>query len=201
MIGWLIATAILLLFAIVLFSRVRFFAEAAKDGDFRLQCKFCFFSLFELPNLESAEEKTNINSKPTAKNRSIEALNIKIKSYDDVISILHTVKNILIKFRKLIKRIVVKNTEFRLIVVGNEAADTALKYGAVCSAAYPVLTLMSECVTFKPDSIDISAGFDKKEMDFHLKTNFSVRIIYLLIFAVSSIKEYIKLKKELEYNG
>lgn len=200
MIGGLITVACLLLITFVLLSRIRFSAEAEKGDAFKLKCKFWFFTIFELLSDEKSidEQKIEAKHKQTTKSKSLDALNIRIKTYDDVIQLLHTVKNILYKFKRLIKHIVIKNTEFRLVVVGNDAADTAVKYGAVCSAVYPVLTLLAECFTFKPDAISVSAGFDKKEMDFLLKTDFSVRIIYLLIFALSAIKEYIKLKKELQ---
>ncbi len=196
MIGWLITVAILILFAFILFSKVRFYAEAEKGDVFKLICKFWFFKVFELPSEDVTDnEQTKVSTKQKTDSRSLKTLNIKIKTYDDVIQLLHSVKSILSNFKTLIKRVVITNTEFKLVVVGNDAADTALKYGAVCSAAYPVITLMSECFTFKPDKIDISAGFDKKEIDFHFKTDFSVRIIYLVVFAVSTVKEYIKVKK------
>lgn len=199
MIGWLIVAIVVLLILFVLLSKIKFFVEADKDTTFKLSCKLWFIEIVRLPS-DSQKDMSDLEPKRDNKStkKPLEALNISIKTYDDVIELLHTVKNILHDFKKLIKHTVVTKTEFKLVVVGKDAADTAVKYGTVCAAIYPIITLASNCVTFKPDMIDISAGFTENEMFFHLKTHFSVRIIYILVFLISLVKEYIDFKKELK---
>lgn len=190
----------MLVFMSVLLSRIKVSVRAEKGSELSLKCTFWFIELFRLP-MEKKEESKERENKSYSKESirdTIGSLNIRIDSYDDVMELLHALNNVLSRFKKLIKHVVIKNTECSIVVVGSDAADTAIKYGAVCSAAYPAVTLLSECFTFKPDKIDISAGFAEHEMYFSLKTDASVRLIYLLAFAVSAIVEFIKFKKELE---
>ena len=197
MIGWLILGVVIAAVLLVLLSRLKIHLEIIKDTEPVVRVSFLGINLYRF-----SEEKKSDEGDDSKKNndKKKDKLNLKkyVKTYDDVIELLHTVKNILVKFKRLLKNVVVKNTEMELIVVGNDAAATALLYGAACSAVYPIINLLSSCVTFKPEKINLSAGFAEKEIKFALKTDFSIRIIYLLKFLISSVIEILKLKKELE---
>lgn len=196
MIGWYIAGAVLLLLLALLFSRLRFKVTAGIGQPFSLKCSFWFVEIFRLPD-EGEDGMTESKERKAAKrNSDLSSLKPRINTYDDILELLHTAKEILSRFRRLLRYVVIKNTELELSVVGDDAADTALKYGAVCSAVYPMLTLLAECFNFKPEKINISSGFAKRETEFSLKSDFSVRIIFLLTFAVSALYKYIKFKKE-----
>ncbi len=197
MIGWIIFCLLVALLILLLFSRIRVHIDVAKDGKLDVSCKYLFFELFKFYEEKDESQEPADKAKKTAKKSKFQ-LKRYIKTYDDVIELLHTVKNILVKFKMLIKKVVIKNTEMELVVVGSDAAATALMYGAVCSAVYPILNLLSNCFTFKPDKINVAAGFSEKEMKFSLSSDFSVRSIYLLKFAISAVFEIFKLKKELD---
>ena len=158
----------------------------------RLKIAFWFFKIAEIPSVDKTAKKPK---EVAPKNKKKTPLNIRVKTYDDVIELLHSIKQLLICFKRLLKHIVIKNTNMKLVVVGNDAADTAIKYGTVCAAVYPITSLLAECFTFKPDSINVSAGFTEKEFQFYLKSDFSIRIIFILVFAKALITEYISLKK------
>ncbi len=190
----------MLLATLLLFSKLKFSVRAAKGEGFSVVCRLGFLKIFETDSTESAEKKHKEKESAAPKEKKEPFFKGKIKSYDDVLECLHSIKTLLIRFKRLIKRVVVKDTVVDLVVVGNDSADTAIKYGAVCSAVYPIVTLLSDCLTFKPEKINVSAGFTEKEMTFSMKSLLSVRIIYLLIFAVSAVKEFINLKRSLEKN-
>ncbi len=197
MIGWFILGIILAVIFVALFSKIQIHLEIAKDTEPVFSVKFLGIRLYNFSeekntDWQDSEEKGNKQKKSK--------LNLKkhINTYDDVIELLHTIKNILLRFKRLIKNVVIKNTEMELVVVGSDAAATALLYGTACSSVYPIINLLSECFTFMPDKINVSAGFAAKEMKFALKTDFSVRVIHLLTFFVSIVIEIFKLKKELE---
>ncbi len=197
MIGWLILGIVIAFILIALFSKIKIHLEFAKDTEPVFSVRFLGIRLYKFSEEKKTEdEQSDKNKSEQQKNK----LNLKkyIKTYDDVIELLHSIKNILVKFKKLIKNVVVKNTEMELVVVGSDAAATALIYGAACSAVYPIINLLSECFTFKPDKINVSAGFAENDMKFSLKTDFSVRVIHLLKFFISAVIEIFKLKKELE---
>jgi hypothetical protein len=103
-------------------------------------------------------------------------------------------KSILSKFAKLLKHTQVKKFNFNITVAGNDAADTAIKYGNVCSIVYPLSTLLSKCVNFKPENISVYSNFNDNNTNFNLSFLISVRVIYLVSFAVSSAFDIIKLR-------
>lgn len=103
-------------------------------------------------------------------------------------------KSILSKFAKLLKHTVVEKFNFNITVAGNDAADTAIKYGNVCSIVYPLSTLLSKCVNFKPENISVYSNFNDNNTNFNLSFLISVRVIYLISFAVSSAFDIIKLR-------
>ena len=197
MIGWLILGLVLSVLIVALFSNIKVHLEIKKDSEPVVSVKYLGFRLFKFSEEKNAEQENSQDRKSEQKKNK---LNLKkyIKTYDDVIELLHSIKNILIRFKELINKAVIKNTEMELVVVGSDAAATAIAYGAVCSLVYPIINLLSGCCTFKPEKINVSAGFTEKEMKFSLNTDFSIRVVYLLKFAFSALSEFLRLKKELD---
>ena len=197
MIGWLILGLLLSVLIVALFSNIKVHLEIKKDSEPVVSVKYLGFSLFKFSEEKTTEDENNQDKKSEQKKNK---LNLKkyIKTYDDVIELLHSIKNILVRFKELIKKAVIKNTEMELVVVGNDAAATAIAYGTVCSLVYPIINLLSGCCTFKPEKINVSACFTEKEMKFSLNTDFSIRVVYLLKFAFSALSEFLRLKKELD---
>lgn len=101
---------------------------------------------------------------------------------------------------------VVKHFKFRrfnldVTLASEDAANTALEYGGVCCAVYPVLSLLESTADFKMKQVNISADFDKTEPEFQISLSVTTRLIYWLIAAISAIIEYFKLqRKERENN-
>ena len=197
MIGWLILGLVLSILTILLFSKIKVHLEIRKDEEPIVSAKYLGFELYKFSEEKKSEENEVEKQKKELKKNK---LNLKkyVKTYDDVIELLHSIKNILDKFKQLIRKAVIKNTELELVVVGNDAAATAIAYGAVCSLVYPIVNLLSGCCTFKPEKINVSAGFAEKEMKFSLKTDFSIRAVFLVKFAFSALMEFLRLKKELD---
>ena len=109
-----------------------------------------------------------------------------------------TLKSVLNKLLWLLKRLKIRNFKLSLSVVGGDAADTAIKYGAVCAAVYPTLAFVDSNLDFKPKSIDIYADFEGKNIKFSLSTDIKATIFVLLVLAISCLKEYLKIKKRVE---
>lgn len=101
---------------------------------------------------------------------------------------------------------VIKHFKFRhfyldLTVANNDSANTALEYGGVCCAVYPVLSLLESTANVKLKQININADFDRTEPQFQISFSVTTRLIYWLIAAISILIEYLKLqRKESENN-
>lgn len=108
---------------------------------------------------------------------------------------------ILKKLWWIVKRLKFSRFVLDLTVATDDAANTALEYGGICCAVYPVLAFIETNAKFKSKSVNISADFDKKEPEFAISLSVTTRLIYFLIAAISALKEYLKLQhKESENN-
>lgn len=102
----------------------------------------------------------------------------------------------------VIKKFKFRNFELDIVVATDDAANTAIEYGATCCAVYPVLSFLKTNANFKADKINISADFDRANPAFAIRLNITTRLIYFLIAAISALTEYLKLNhKESEKNG
>ncbi|MBQ2265972.1 MAG: DUF2953 domain-containing protein, partial [Clostridia bacterium] len=86
-----------------------------------------------------------------------------------------------IKFRKF---------KLDLIIVGEDAAMTAIEYGAVCGIVYPVLSFIDQNLNIKLKQINVEAGFKHKESEFSTSFDVKANALLLLIIAFKALKEY-----------
>ena len=102
MISWLIFGSILVIILIALLSKLKIHLEFAKDSEPVLNVTFLGMNLYRFTDEKKTEDEERVIK---GKQQKVNKLSLKkhIKTYDDVIELLHTIKNILIKFKKLIK--------------------------------------------------------------------------------------------------
>ncbi len=91
-----------------------------------------------------------------------------------------------------------KFTRFKLdfTVATLDAAKTAIEYGKICSAMYPVLSLLQSIVKFKPQQVNINADFDKNNFEFKASVMVTTRLFYWLVAALSAAVEFLKLQRK-----
>lgn len=123
-------------------------------------------------NKKRREEKQKKNSfKKLFKNRSLkEALN----SAADILCTLFK------KARFVIKRVRIEQFRLYIKVASDDAALTAIEYGAVCGIVYPALSLIADNKKGIDENINISCDYNSEspQLEFYLKA--SLRLIYLL---------------------
>lgn len=156
----------------------------------------------EITKHEKEKKKREKKEKPK-KNGKIEALKKKADEIKEKSGTLQTVKyffgiagEIIKKTAALIRKFKVRNFELGISVATEDAAKTAIEYGAVCTAVYPVLSLLNENANVKLDKVDISADFNKTAYDVFLKFNVKTLPVYLIAFAVKVYKEYKKITED-----
>lgn len=98
----------------------------------------------------------------------------------------------------LVRRIKIRNFMLSLSVVGDDAADTAVKYGAICSVIYPLLAFLDTVLDFKAKRIDVNADFEGKDIEFKISASIKAEIFVLAVLAVRCIKEYLRIKNRLQ---
>lgn len=129
------------------------------------------------------------------------------KTYDQK-GMLGTIEYFTELISMLLKKIwwIVKHIKFRrfklnLLVATSDAANTAIQYGGICSAIYPIISFLSANLNFKAKEINISADFDKTTPEFQIDFLATAPIIVWIIAAVATFLQYSKLqRKESEKN-
>lgn len=192
MLALYIIGGILLLIALILLLPIT--AQIKFDNDFFFKVKFLGITVYkpkekkkkskkaqkEQGEQKSKEKEQGIFSKLKAKRGFKGAIK---ELFDFISSVITKIKPQLlkIKFRKF---------KLELIVVGEDAAMTAIEYGAVCGIVYPVLSFIDQSLNIKLKQINVSAGFKHSESVF--KTSFDVKAnaLLLLIIAFKALKEY-----------
>lgn len=99
-------------------------------------------------------------------------------------------KNILSRARWLISKIAVRDFILKIEVATDDAAKTAIEYGAVCGVVYPFLELLTATADFKAKKVNIRSAFDKTESSIAFHIKLKIQIITLLITAWEIYKEY-----------
>lgn len=105
-------------------------------------------------------------------------------------------KIVLKKFWWLAKRFKFRQFKFDLTVATDDAANTAIQYGEVCAALYPIFSIMQSTIDFKPKLVNINADFDKTNWELKTCILVKAQLLYWLIAAIGALAQYLKLQRK-----
>ena len=111
------------------------------------------------------------------------------------------IKLLLSRIIWLIKKIEFKKIFLDITVSSDDAATTAVSYGALCGVVYPVVNIIGQNGKIGFKEINIRTDFDKLSPLIEIGITAKTRLIYAVIGAIVFIFEYLRLKKESEKNG
>lgn len=131
-------------------------------------------------------EKTTESSLKTA----FEKLKQKHGFSGSIIEIFEFLKAALLKIEKYLKHVLIRKLCLDIKIASSDVATTAIEYGAVCSAVYPVLSFIQSIANAKYKSINVSADFDSSEPQASFEFIIKVKIIFLILMAFGIFSEY-----------
>lgn len=120
-----------------------------------------------------------------------------IKYYGDVLLL------ILKRLRWIIRFVKIRKFVFDLSIASDNAADTAIEYGEVCSVVYPIISFIQTNTNFKfkTDNINISPDFDSNDSKLKASVLVKATLIICLIAIAGLLWDYTKKqRKESEKN-
>ena len=197
MIALYIIGAVLLILCVLLFSPVT--VRLKFDKDFYFKTEFlgiCFFRIEPQKKEKNKNSKNTVSDKKTEKATENEAeklwdkLKEKYGFTGAVKKLFGLFFKILTPLKAFLKRIKIKNLKLKLVVAGEDAAATAIEYGTVCSAVYPIMALLESCVGIKAENIYIRSNFESSNCEFSFSFSLKMQVILLLVFAFKIYKEY-----------
>ena len=104
------------------------------------------------------------------------------------------IKALILRIKKQLRHIKITRLCLRLKVATDDAALTAIYYGAVCSVVYPILSLLDSLSNIAFKQIDIRADFESTKPDFAFSARVKLRLFFLLAAAVAALSEFNKFK-------
>ena len=189
----IIIAAIIILITALLFLPVSLFLSF--NGDFSVKIKLGGICVFNSDNTKPEDGKPEKNTKPEAEKQNLfTALKAKLGFTGAIKEILYTVKSALVKIKKQLKKITVKRLTVDISIASDNAAKTAVEYGAVCAAVYPLLSFLESTADIGIKQINVSSDFNSQKPHFSFSAVVRLRIIYLIIAAFAAFCEYNKFK-------
>ena len=202
-------TALIIILSVILFLLLLLVLpvtiRVSYDKEFGLRVYYAGINLFDLnkPKKEKPEESEDKEEEPDSGHKVGEKeekeffLKRDFEKMDKIDFIKYyafVLKDILVRFKSLIKRFTFKILDITLSVASSDAMNTAVEFGAVSAAVSPVVTLILQFAKVKKKSINIYADFVGDSLFFKTDVKMSVKLIFLLIFA----KRLFSVKKELD---
>ena len=204
MIGLFVAAGVLGL--ILLFLRLPVTVEAAFHTKFFLKIRLAGIKVFALdpdkpkkePQKHAKKKDAKPNQKPAEKPNFFQSLQEKFGFSGAISKLWELFKGIINKFVKLLRRISFKKIELTITVSGEDAAQTAIRYGELSAAVYPVFSLLDTASNVQIKTINLYADFNaehaKLNVDFSLHVQ--ARLLFLIILTIGILLEWMKFKKQ-----
>lgn len=113
-------------------------------------------------------------------------------------NVFSAIKNLFSRIFGLVCKGVFTKFDLQIVVGDTDAADAAIRYGNVCGAVYPLLTLLDSAIKFRDRNIDIRCDFNQESTTARFDGQFYYHPYSVVGFAFGLIWRYIKqlLKKE-----
>ena len=160
---------------------------------FGVRVYYCGFKIFSTHKPKKAQTESDETNEKKRKNLFKEVYKQKgLRGSVEYFSGLAAI--ILKKLTFVIRHISLKKLRFNLWVTGLDAAQTAVRYGEVCTALYPAFSLLSAVADCDIKRINVNADFNGK--DNKVEFSFVIRSlpIFLIIAALGGFVEYKKYK-------
>lgn len=171
------------------------------DEQFSLRVRYAGIPVYSYPGKPGREKKKKKEKKsaklgeaPAAKENYFQKLR-RERGWTGAVRQLCRIAGLLLrKLRWFVRRLKFRAFRFRLVVATADAAETAVDYGIVCSAVYPVLTGLFTLTDCKAKQIDISADFDHTNPQLEFSFSVGTRLLTALIAVLSGFRELKKIK-------
>lgn len=206
MIALYILLFLVLLVALLCLIKLRFFATY--DDTLKLELKILFLSFVLVPYKKKEKKKKdkkvpkkkkdNDKSKEDSKKKPsyLKKLSDK-KGVTGLLSMLNELAKLTTTTLKgIFTNIVVEKMDISLTVVGEDAADTALKYGKVCGVFYSAVSVICDCVKMcESYNVNVTPDFDDEaSAKVIADVRFYIRTFYVLKYALKALVKLIRIR-------
>ena len=203
MIAWIVILSVVFLLFVLLFLPVT--ADLSYVKEFSYRIKYAGFVLLDSEkkvDIKKVKRKQKKSDDTSAQKSSGKEDNFFKKTYKQkglLGSIRYFSEILMLLLKKLwfvVKRLKFTRFKLHITVATDNAASTAIEYGRICSAVYPILAFLQTNADFKSKEVNVSTNFGKTESIVTASISVTTRLIYFLIVAVSAIFEFLNLQRK-----
>lgn len=194
-----------ILLAIFLLMLVPISVTATYDEDFKCLVKIGFVPITLYPPKPKKKKKKKPKSegnkpkeeKPRGKKPSL----IKEKGLSWLVDVIKKVADLAVGALKyFFRHIIIRKFMLSITIAGDDAADTAVKYGKLCAAVYPSVGIIAGAARCKKYGIDIAPDFGrgaKTEINMYLKARVLLLWLVTLVFkfGIKGLKLLLEIKE------
>lgn len=196
MIALTIISAVVLLIVLLLFLPISL--DIKYTDSFFMTVRFAGIRIYKIePGKDIKKPKADAESDKKAEKQAenpFKKLN-REKGFRVALSeITSFVKALILRIKKQLRHIKITRLCLGINVATDDAALTAIYYGAVCLAVYPILSLLDSLSNIALKQIDIRADFESAKPDFAFSARVKLRLFFLLAAAVAALSEFNKFK-------
>lgn len=177
---------IVVFFLLVLFSSIH--VTVIYEDTVGIKIRF-WFLLLEFPKYKEKHLEEKEEKKSAEKEKKSEILDIiKKKGIKQIAQLVKTIAfSIFRAVKKMLSHLIVDRFDCSVLIVGSDAADTAIKYGYLCAVCYPILGRLKTSSFCKKQSFQLTPGFCAEKSMIRCNIKFHIKIIYLLsaVFSVA----------------
>lgn len=178
---------VLILLLIILTVPVTLYVEKSQGKKLLIKIKFMFFSF------ENNEKTMNYISKlrkTKPKAQPQKSTNDDLPFKEKILNACSLISNVIRQVNYLLSHITIDHLYLKIICAEFDAAFTAISYGAICSAVYPLLGIIENKTKVKNGAFNLKIGCDynsKKSLyDFNITLKLS--LIFALIAGIRFLK-------------
>lgn len=198
----IVLIAIIALFGIILVSNIRFKIFLSKDGYIVikylfLRFRFDVYGETKLKRVKSKAVKKSDSNKSKKDSKPLKEGYFK-KLFDEkgvvegVVHFLSLIKLIFSKIASLSSKCKINNLVLSVKTASDDAAETAIYYGAVSAVVYPAIGLLNGIFPIKKQKVNILADYNAKKPEIEFAATLKIRVFNLVKAVFSFIKDYIQ---------
>ena len=200
MIPLIIVSAVILLIALLLFLPISL--DIMYTDDFFMTVRFAGIRIFKIePGKDIKKPKSDAESDKKAEKQAenpFKKLNREKGFRVALGEITAFVKALILRIKNQLRHIRITRLCLGINVATDDAALTAIYYGAVCSAVYPILSLLDSLSSIAFKQIDIRADFESTKPGLAFSARIKLQLFFLLAAAFAALSEFNKFKKRNE---
>lgn len=198
---WLyILLGILLVIFLLLLMPVKL--KASYNEDFRCSLKIGFVKIQLYPQKPKKKKKKKKQKKADEelKGEKKKENLIKEKGISWLFDFIKKIADLAVgALKDFFRHIIVKKLMLSVSIAGDDAADTAVKYGYCCSAVYPAFGIIVGAVKCKSYGVDISPNFEEKAKSaVNMELEAKIKILWLLALVLKHGYKGLKLFADLK---